>query len=139
MNANPDASAATSTWNSPLGVAILGIVAAVLIVVVLTERHTNLPLISEYRGAFVVLLLIGIAMCSFGPLGSVFTTPDGWRQPMNLIAIVLGVLALALVVPVFTGVQVPLIADERAAFIALAVIGAAKLALTIIHRVVLRA
>jgi hypothetical protein len=107
----------------------LAVLAAGLAFAVLTGRQ--LPLISGDRAASVALLIIGFAMCTFGSLQGI--QPHEWLHPMNILASLLGVLALLLGVVVLTGAQVPLISGERAAFVALAVIIIAKVALAAVH------
>ena len=53
---------------------------------------------------------------------------------MTVVAVVLGSLALLLSIAVLSGVRVPLIPNDRAAFVTLAIIMAAKVVLTAVHR-----
>ena len=119
----------TETSRRPLAVAltqaVLGIVAALLVVAFLTG--TPVPFLSGDRSAFLVLAAVGFLMCALGMGHSLATY--GWRDPINLIGTVLGVAILLLVLAVLVGVQVPLIAGDREAFIAVAVLGATKIAL----------
>jgi hypothetical protein len=109
--------------------ATLGLVGAVLVLAVLTNRQ--IPLVSGDRRAFFVLFAVGFVMCALGPLRNV--QPKAWMQPMNVIAALLGGLALFLGIVVLTDWRLSLIPDNRAAFIALAVIVLSKVVLATLH------
>jgi len=107
----------------------LGLLGALLVFAVLTGRQV--PLISGDRRAFFILLVIGFVMCALGPMRSI--PPREWGRPMNVIAVVLGGLALLLGLVVLTGIRVPLIPDNQAAFVVLAVIILSKVVLATVH------
>jgi hypothetical protein len=108
---------------------VLGIMGALLIFAVFTNRQ--IPLVSGHRAAFVALLIFGVVMCALGPLRSI--QPTAWGQPMTVVAVVLGSLALLLSVAVLSGIRMPLIPNDRAAFVALAIIMVTKVVLTAVH------
>lgn len=103
--------------------AVLGVVAAIVIFFVLTNRP--LPLITTDRAALIVLVIIGFMMCTIGGSGKAFST-YGWASPVTIIGSVLGLLVLLLVGARLVNINLPLIVDDRAAFVAIAVIGVAK-------------
>jgi len=107
----------------------LGLLGALLVSAVLTGKP--IPLIARDRGAFFVLLAIGVVMCALGPLRSI--RPGQWARPMNVVAAVLGGLALLLGLAVLTGRRIPLIPGDRAAVIALAVLVLSKVVLAAVH------
>ena len=113
--------------------AVLGIVALVMVVAVLTGRQ--LPLISTERGAVLALTVIGIVMCMLGGIGPT-QSQYGWTHPFMLVGIVLG--ALALIVSGLTligaNVSVPLISTDRSALIALSVIIVLKVLMVALQR-----
>ena len=111
----------------------LGILASLLVWAVLSSRE--IPLISGDRAAFFTLLIIGFAMCSFGALSNI--QPNEWLHPMNLIGITLGSLAVLLGVAVLTGIELPLVSGDRAAFITLAIIISSKVVLARMHHTLL--
>ncbi len=132
MNTNVPASNAVSQ----LVPAVLGLIAAVLIFFVLTNRP--LPLIADDRAALIVLVIIGFAMCTVGGSGKAFST-YGWASPVTIIGSVLGVLVLLLAGARLLNANLPLIVDDRAAFIAVAVIGVAKVVINVAASVLGRA
>ena len=105
-----------------------------LVLAVLTGR--KVPLISGDRAAFIALAVIGFGMCSIG-MGKI-ATGLGWTHPITIVGIVLGTLIILFVIAMLAGWQVPFIADYRAAFITVAVIGLVKWALAWASRLLLK-
>jgi hypothetical protein len=137
---------ATSANKAPATLAtipnVLGIVALLLVLAILTGAAGSLPLLASDQVAFYALVVIGIAMCVVGGLGQVPATL-GWTHPITLAGTALGVLALVPAAAVLNGradVLRPIgsaiygdtgasVSGERVALIVLAVIMAAKWAL----------
>ena len=101
---------------------LLGLLAAVVVAGTLTR--IRLPLIGSDRTAFYALAVIGLIMC---PLGMQFQR-YGWLHPASIAGIVLGSLGLLVLAAVIFRLRLPLLADDRAATLALAGIMAAKIA-----------
>lgn len=103
---------------------VLGVVVTLFTLAVLRGR--DVPFSSTDRGAFFTLALLGFFMCSLAfPLRS--PAPSwNWLNPLVIIAMLLGGLAVVLVIAVLFRFPLPLIASERQAFIAMAAIIAAK-------------
>ena len=110
----------------------LGILAALLVFVVLTDR--KIPLISNDRVALVVLVLLGIAMCTNG-IGRV-ADAGAWLHPLAILGYLLGALILLLGAAALFGLQMPLVTDVRQAIIAISVLGVAKLVFSALHRLI---
>jgi hypothetical protein len=107
--------------------ATLGVLAALLIASVLTQFNTRLPFVNTDQGAFIALSVLGFAMCATGGIG-VTLQKRGWKDAITIIGEALGILALALIIAVIFGVQLPFTANIHAAFLALSAICAAKVA-----------
>ena len=120
---------ASARGTMSFGVGILGIVAALLVFAVLTDRP--LPLISSDRAATIVLLALGFTMCAVGSLRNI--QPNEWTHPANVVAAVLGGLALLLGTAVLLGISVPLISSDRTALVILAIIVLTKVVLARLH------
>ena len=123
-------------WND-FAPAMLGLLAAALILVVLANANAQLPLISNDRGALVALVVVGMAMCSVGGIGKAIGL-YGWKHPITLAGNALGVLILVVFAAVLLGIPLPLIASDRAAFVAITLIGAIKVAIITGYNVVSR-
>lgn len=118
----------TQSTGSNLIPAVLGIAAAILIFFVLSNRP--LPLITTDRAALIALVIIGFAMCTVGGSGKAFTA-YGMAHPITIIGSILGVLILLLAGARLVNVSLPLIVDDRAAFIAVAAIGVLKVVINV--------
>lgn len=128
MNAN------TASTTSPAIVPIiLGIVTALLIAAVLSGRQW--PLIAEPRMALALLVVLGMAMCASGGIGPAFAE-GRWAAPLALISMAIGVVIILIAALTFFGVALPGIAGAREAFIAVAALGAVKVLLTLLDRIV---
>ena len=107
--------------------AVLGLAAVALVFFVLTGR--TLPLIADDRAALIALGVVGFVMCSLGGIGKTQATL-GWTHPITIVGMLLGVAALLIVVLPLLNVKLPVLATDRSAFIALAVIMLVKVGLS---------
>ena len=125
----------TSTGSSLIQI-VLGIAAAIVIFFVLTNRP--LPIITTDRAALIALFIIGFVMCMTGGIGKAISA-YGWASPVTISGTVLGVLLLLLTGARLANINLPLIVDDRAAFIAVAVVGVVKVGISIAASVISRA
>ena len=115
---------ATKKRSNPMTV-LLGILAAGLVAAVLSNTNAQLPLVSNDRAALLALGVLGLAMCITGGIGIILPL-RGWKDPITIIGSILGALVLVLVIAIFAGISLPLIATDHDAFIVLAGIGILK-------------
>jgi hypothetical protein len=108
----------------------LGILAAVIIFLALTGRP--IPLISGDRAAFLVLVVIGLAMCTVGGIGPAVSN-YGWAHPLTIAGSVFGVLILLLSAKVLAGVSMPVIVTDRDAIVALTVLCIIKIIINLVY------
>jgi hypothetical protein len=112
MNTN----SSQTTFGNNLVILVLAVAALALVYVVATGGNLTLPIISTDRAALIVLTIVGVAMCAVGGIGP-SVSKYGWSGPVTVIGSIVGVLTFLIVLAVILGVQLPLIANERAAFI----------------------
>lgn len=84
------------------------------------------------RTGVIVVTLVGMAMCTPG-IGKVASSGN-WLSVSGILGSVLGVLALVIAGAAMTGNSLPMISNERAAMVAIAVIIVAKLGVAAIFR-----
>ena len=113
--------------------AVLGIVAALIVVTILGGRE--FPLVATERQAVLALLVIGVVMCTLGGIGPT-QSAYGWTHPIMLAGIVLGILALLVAGLTLVGANttIGLIATDRSALITLTVIMVLKVVLVLAQR-----
>ena len=112
-------------------VVVLGLAAAALVFFTLTGR--SVPLISDDRGALLALGVIGFVMCSLGGIGKA-QSALGWAHPITIVGAILGVAALLIVLLPLINVKLPVLATDRSAFVALAVVMLVKVGLSGVGR-----
>ena len=112
-------------------VVVLGLAAAALVFFTLTGR--SVPLISDDRGALLALGVIGIVMCSLCGIGKA-QSALGWTHPLTITGMILGVAALLIVILPLINVKLPVLATDRSAFVALAVVMLVKVGLSGVSR-----
>lgn len=105
-----------TTLGSNLVVLVLAVAALVLVYVVSTGGNLTLPVISTDRAALIVLTIVGIAMCAVGGIGPSISR-YGWSGPVTVIGSIVGVLTFLMVLAVILGIPIPLITNERMAFV----------------------
>jgi hypothetical protein len=108
-------------------IVVLGLAAAALVFFTLTGR--SVPLISDDRGALLALGLVGLVMCTLGGVGTV-QSQLGWTHPITIAGAILGVAAMLIVILPLINVKLPVLATDRSAFIALAVVMLIKVGLS---------
>ena len=117
-----------------LTVIALGIVAALLIFAVLTER--KVPLLSSDRAAVLVLIVIGMAICSQVGIGRVAANQE-WTHPLAILGYLLGGAIILIGIATLFGKLIPPMTSFHQAFLAVTLIAAAKVVLSTIHRLFL--
>jgi hypothetical protein len=113
----------------------LAILAALLVFLVLAGR--KIPFIQGDRAALVTLFVIGFAMCGLGI--SRISASGQWAHPLTIIGCLLGALAILCAAAGYFGFRFFFVHDPRGALIAVGVLMAAKLVLSIVHSLIQRA
>jgi hypothetical protein len=111
-----------NTFTSLVVPLILGVVVAVIVYASLTGR--KLPLIGSPRASLIALLVVGMAMCT-GGIGQVGAS-GRWTSPLAIAGILLGVSILVVILSVFAGWKLPLIAGETQAVAVVGILIAIK-------------
>lgn len=119
-----------SIMGNSLTSAVLGVLAALLVLATLTGR--KIPLISSERAALIVLVVLGVAMCARG-IGRVAAVGE-WAHPLSILGYLVGALILVIAVALLAGKPLPWISTIRQAMLAVALLSAAKLVLSALHR-----
>ncbi len=103
----------------------LGILGALFVAAILRGQRIG-PLDFTYRGASFVLAALGFVMCTLALSQRTGEASWSWTNPLTIVAVTLGALAVVLILLMSAKVQPPFIGSERGAFILLAAIIAAK-------------
>jgi hypothetical protein len=111
-------------------IAILILLAAAVTYIGVTGRRV--PLLSNIRVDIILLVLIGMAICTQGGIGRVAATGE-WTHPFSIIGYLLGGLILLITLVVFVGWKFPFIANDQQALLAIAILAGLKVINAMTH------
>jgi hypothetical protein len=109
---------------------ILAVLAAAVVFIGATGKRV--PLLSNIRVDIVLLVIIGMAMCTQGGIGRVAATIQ-WTHPLSIIGYILGGLILLITLAVFIGWKLPYIQNDQQALIAIAILAGLKVVNAVTH------
>lgn len=116
---------------------VLLLAALGLALAAVTLSGTTIALLSNLKLNLVILLLTGMAICASGGIGRVASVGQ-WTHPLSILGYLLGILILAGALAIFLGWDLPVIQNDRQAFLLITGFVAAKFVLTGIHEMVNR-
>jgi hypothetical protein len=115
---------------------ILALLAAAVVFIGATGKRV--PLLSNIRVDIVLLVIIGMTMCTQGGIGRVAATGQ-WSHPLSIIGYILGGLILLITLAVFIGWKLPYIQTDGQALIAISVLIGLKVVNAVTHYLLSRA
>src|SRR5574342_505450 len=92
----------------------------------------KVSLISNIRVDIILLVIIGMTICTQGGIGRVAATGQ-WLHPLSIIGYILGGLILLITLAVFVGWKLPYIQTDQQALIAIAILAGLKVVDTVTH------
>lgn len=116
-----------------IGQAVVGLSAGLFALAVLTG--VKLPFVTSDRAALAGLLVIGFAFCGLG----MEIDKYGWLNPLTLAGCVVGALMLGVFIAAFAGFRLPFLPTDRAAFVALTLMGLLKVGFSVARALIFRA
>jgi len=105
-------------------------------VIFITLRDVSLPLFSNLKVNLVILLILGIGICSQGGIGRIAATGE-WSHPLAIIGYILGATILVLSAIVFFNINLPFLASQQQAFLIVAVLMGVKVLIAFTHYYIL--
>ena len=112
------------------GILILALLAATVVFIGATGK--KVPLLSNIRVDIVLLVIIGMTMCTQGGIGRVAATGQ-WAHPLSIMGYILGGLILLITLAVFVGWKLPYIQNDQQALIAIAILAGLKVLNAVTH------
>ena len=97
----------------------------------------KVPLLSNMRLDIILLVIIGMTLCTQGGIGRIAATGE-WTHPQAIIGYLLGGLILLITLFVFMGWQLPYIANDQQALLAIAILVGLKIVNAVIHYLLTR-
>jgi hypothetical protein len=113
----------------------LALLAAAVVFIGMTGK--KVPLLSNVRVDIILLVIIGMAMCTQGGIGRVAATGQ-WMHPLSIIGYVLGGLILLITLAVFVGWKLPYMQNDQQALLAIAILMGLKVMNAVTHYLIAR-
>ena len=111
---------------------IIGLVLLAAVVVFIGVTGKKVPLLSNIRVDIILLVIIGMTMCTQGGIGRVAATGQ-WTHPLSIIGYILGGLILLITLAVFVGWKLPYIQTDQQALLAIAILVSLKVVNAVTH------
>lgn len=111
---------------------IIGLALLAATVASMGVTGTKIPLLSNVRMDVILLVLIGMVICTQGGIGRVAAT-GAWWHPLSIIGYILGGAILIITLAVFAEWKLPFIQSDRQALMAIAVLASLKIVNAITH------
>ena len=105
------------------GILTLALLFAIVTFIGVTGK--KIPLLSSIRLDIVLLVIIGMAICSQGGIGRIAAASQ-WAHPLAIVGYILGSLILLIALSVFVGWKLPYIQSEQQALLAIAILAGLK-------------
>ena len=91
-----------------------------------------MPLLTNIKVDIILLIVIGMTICSQGGIGRV-TAAGQWTRPLSILGYVLGGLILLVAAAGLLGWKLPLVETDQKALLAMAVLVTIKFANSFLH------
>src|ERR1051325_12157831 len=111
---------------------IIGLALLAGIVLFIGATGKKVPVLSNPRVDILLLVIIGMTMCTQGGIGRVAATGQ-WAHPLSIIGYILGGLILLITLAVFVGWKLPYIQNDQQALIAIAILAGLKVLNAVTH------
>jgi len=118
------------------GIILLALLFAAVVFIGATGK--KVPILSNIRVDIILLVIIGMSICTQGGIGRVAATGQ-WSHPLSIIGYVLGGLILLITLAVFVGWKLPYIQSDQQALIAIAILASLKVLNAVTHYLLSRA
>lgn len=97
----------------------------------------NVPVLSNARVDIILLVILGMAICTQGGIGRIAATGQ-WSHPQAILGYILGGLILLIALAVFVGWKLPFIQNNQQALIAVAILASLKVLNAVTHYLLAR-
>lgn len=108
----------------------LALLAAAIVFIGVTGK--KVPLLSNIRVDIILLVIIGMTICTQGGIGRVAATGQ-WTHPLSIIGYILGGLILIITLAAFVGWKLPFIASDQQALFVIAILASLKVVNAVSH------
>lgn len=117
---------------SPINLNVIFLAVLFAAVAYIGAAGKKVPLLVNVRVDIILLVVIGMAICSQGGIGRVAATGQ-WLHPLSIIGYILGGLILLIALAVFIGWKLPYIQSDQQALLATAILVSLKVVNAVVH------
>ena len=111
---------------------IIGLALLAATVVFIGVTGKKVPLLSNVRVDIILLVIIGMTICTQGGIGRVAATGQ-WTHPLSIIGYILGGSILLITLAVFVGWKLPFIANDQQALLMISILAGLKVINAVVH------
>lgn len=111
---------------------IIGLALLAIAIVFIGVTGKKVPLLSNVRVDIILLVIIGMTICTQGGIGRIAATGQ-WAHPQAIIGYILGGLILLSTLFVFVGWKIPYIANDQQALLFIAILAGLKIVNAVTH------
>ena len=111
---------------------IIGLALLAAAIVFIGATGKKVPLLSNVRLDIILLVIIGMTICTQGGIGRIAATGQ-WTHPQAIIGYILGGLILLSTLFVFVGWKLPYIQNDQQALLFIAILASLKVVNAVIH------
>ncbi len=117
---------------------IIGLAVLAAIVVFVGVTGKKVPVLSNVRVDIILLVIIGMTMCTQSGIGRIAATGE-WTHPQAILGYLLGGLILFIALAVFVGWKLPYIANEQQTLLFIFILVSLKIVNAVVHYLLSRA
>ena len=122
----------TITQSSVITPTIIGLALLFAAITFIGVTGKKVPMLSNIRVDIILLVIIGMTICSQGGIGRIATT-NQWSHPLAIFGYILGGLILLITLAVFVGWKLPYIQNDQQALLAIAILAGIKVVNAMAH------
>ena len=111
---------------------IIGLALLFAVVAYIGVTDKKIPLLSNVRLDIVLLVLIGLTICTQGGIGRIAATGQ-WSHPQAILGYILGSLILLITLAVLAGWKLPYIQSDQQALLMIAILAGLKVVNAVTH------
>jgi hypothetical protein len=128
----------TTLVPSPISLNVILLALLFAVVIFIGAAGKKVLLLSNIRVDIILVVIIGMAICSQGGIGRVAATGQ-WSHPLSIIGYILGGLILLVALSVFVGWKLPFVQTDQQALLAIAILASLKVVNAVAHYLLTRA
>ena len=127
----------TISQPSVISPSIIVLALLAIVVVFIGVSGKKVPLLSNIRLDIILLVVLGMAICSQGGIGRVAAAGQ-WVHPLAIVGYILGGLILLIALSVFVGWKLPYIQSDQQALLMIAILAGLKVVNAFTHYFLVR-